>query len=120
MPFVVQIDNKVITNRFEVGEADFYIGRDTDCQLQIDDRAVSHKHAVIRLNRADDKYYLIDLDSTNGSFVNEEKVKQQVLQHEDLIRIGWTELTFIDERNLSHEETQKIHKTWIPGVFYTK
>jgi len=120
MPFIVQIDNKVITNRFEIGSGDFYIGRDMDCQLQIDDRAVSHRHAVIRLNQADGAYYLIDLDSTNGSYVNEERVREQKLQHEDLIRIGWTELTFIDERGLSHDETQKIYKTWIPGVFYTK
>lgn len=120
MPFLVQIDNKIITNRFEINKTDFYIGRDVDCQLQIDDRAVSHKHAVIRYNLDDGQFHLIDLQSTNGSFVNEEAIDDVVLQHEDLIRIGWTDLTFFDERGLSHEETQKIYKTWIPGVFYTK
>ena len=65
-------------------------------------------------------YYLQDLASTNGTQVNGEAVSRQKLNHDDVIRIGWVNFKFIDETKVDSEQTAKIHKSWIPGVYYTR
>jgi len=34
--------------------------------------------------------------------------------------VGWASFKFIDETKADPNKTAKIHKSWIPGVFYTK
>jgi len=65
-------------------------------------------------------YFIQDLGSTNGTFVNEKKIDQQQLHHNDTIRIGLNVFTFIDENEQDLERTSEIKKSWIPGVYYTK
>ena len=62
------------------------IGRNPDNDILIDNLAVSDRHA--RIIRGSDGYVLQDLDSTNGTFVNEKKVGQIALQAKDAIDIG--------------------------------
>jgi pSer/pThr/pTyr-binding forkhead associated (FHA) protein len=66
------------------------------------------------------EYYLEDQNSTNGTFLNDQKTTRQKLTHEDIIRVGWVSFKFIDETKADPDQTAKIHKSWIPGVFYTK
>ncbi len=123
MAMIIQTVDGVVTNKFDISPPALTFGRSTDNQVQIDDLAVSTKHAQI-IGETDDKnkttYFLIDLDSTNGSFVNEAKVKKQQLHHKDTLRIGWNMFTFIDKNEVDLEKTSKIKKSWIPGVYYTK
>jgi hypothetical protein len=37
-----------------------------------------------------------------------------------LIRIGWNNFKFIDEAQADPNQTAKIKKSWIPGVYYTE
>ena len=62
------------------------IGRNPDNDILIDNLAVSDRHA--RIIRGADGYVLQDLDSTNGTFVNEKKINQVALQKNDTIDIG--------------------------------
>ena len=64
-------------------------------------------------------YHVRDLQSTNGTFVNEEPVTRRQLHSRDVIRIGWSYFEFVDEQ-AALERTTKIRKTWIPGVFVSK
>jgi FHA domain/Domain of unknown function (DUF1707) len=50
------------------GVADRVIGRSEDCDLVVRDRSVSREHAALR--RGSDGWYIADLGSTNGTFVN--------------------------------------------------
>jgi pSer/pThr/pTyr-binding forkhead associated (FHA) protein len=68
------------------------IGRDQDCDISIDNVAVSRKHASISLS--DGEYVLEDLQSGNGTFVNGEKVVTHVLQTGDAFLIGKYSLLF--------------------------
>lgn len=62
------------------------IGRHEKNNIQIDNLAVSSLHA--RIVREDDKYYIEDLDSTNGTFLNEAPVKREQLKDTDAVTIG--------------------------------
>ena len=77
------------------------IGRMEDNDVVVDNLAVSRHHA--RLVREKDKYYLEDLSSHNGTFVNDERIIKCELNEGDNILIGKHILTFIREI----EEDQK-------------
>ena len=68
------------------------IGRKTSNDIVIDNLAVSGSHA--RIESVSTTFVLRDLDSTNGTFVNEDKVSLHNLRHRDVIFIGKHELIF--------------------------
>ncbi|MCG6886487.1 MAG: FHA domain-containing protein [Proteobacteria bacterium] len=101
------------------------IGRDPANDISIDDDLVSKEHAVLEvaLSQSDEsklEYYLQDLDSTNHTYVNDERITLFRLNNGDMIRIGMTNFRFVDEENGNLEETAKLHKTWIPGLYLKK
>jgi hypothetical protein len=68
------------------------IGRSSETDLPLDDTGVSRRHAEIR--RTPHGYELVDLGSTNGSFVNGERVSAVALTDGSLITIGRTRIVF--------------------------
>ncbi|MBM0740189.1 FHA domain-containing protein [Phormidium sp. CLA17] len=69
------------------------IGRDRKASLPIPDKRLSRRHAIVQYV-ADKGFFLMDLDSTNGTFVNNEPVRRPVLLKDgDRIRLG--SLSFI-------------------------
>ena len=123
MAMIVQTVEGVVTNKFDIEQSALKFGRTADNQVQIDDMAVSNEHAQITCKTSDQgeiTYFLEDLGSTNGTFVNEAKIEKQLLRHSDSLRIGWNIFTFIDENEVNFEKTREIKKSWIPGVYYTK
>lgn len=120
---IIQTVDGVVSNKFEIKQSALKFGRTSDNQIQIDDLAVSNEHAQITLeknNQGETAYFLEDLGSTNGSFVNEIKIEKKQLHHKDTLRIGWNMFTFIDENEVNLEKTSEIKKSWIPGVYFTK
>jgi pSer/pThr/pTyr-binding forkhead associated (FHA) protein len=123
MATIIQTVDGVVANRFDIKNTALTFGRTPANQVQIDDLAVSNEHAQV-ISETNDKgetvYFLEDLGSTNGSFINETKIDRQQLHHKDTLRIGWNIFTFIDEKEVNHEKTSKIKKSWIPGVYFSK
>jgi pSer/pThr/pTyr-binding forkhead associated (FHA) protein len=68
------------------------IGREDDNSIRLEDTKVSRHHAVVRPR--DGKWFLEDLDSTNGVFVNGAKVKEAELRKGDQVRVGTYDLVF--------------------------
>lgn len=68
------------------------IGRITDNDIVLPDPNVSRAHA--RVTRRGGSYIIVDLDSTNGMWVNEERVSESELDDNDVIRLGGTRLLF--------------------------
>jgi len=120
---IVQLVDGVVANRFEISNSGLTFGRTTDNQIVIDDLAVSSEHARLTPLTAENgvvQYSLVDLHSTNGTFVNEQKVDRQLLHHKDIIRVGWNSFTFINEDEVDLEKTTKVKKSWIPGIYYSE
>ena len=125
MAILVQITDGKAGLRFSLDQAQTRIGRDPENEVSIDDELVSKIHAIIEAVPSPEvagqvDYYLQDQNSTNKTFVNDEQVSLRKLKHDDVIRIGMNNFQFIEQSSEDLEETAKLHKSWIPGVFYTK
>ena len=66
------------------------IGREHDNNIEIKDPEVARYHA--RITRQRDQYVVEDLNSSTGTWVNEQRTQRAVLTHGDVIRLGQTEL----------------------------
>ena len=71
------------------------IGRMNDCTIQLREPHASRRHAEI-FTRADG-WYIIDLDTRNGTLVNGEQVHERRLLPGDVVTIGKATLTFLDQ-----------------------
>ena len=71
------------------------LGRHPEQHVQILDRVVSKEHALITFS--DGAYWLQDMNSRNGTYVNEQRLTgKQRLQHDDTIMLGSTQCRFIE------------------------
>ena len=93
-----------IVNRFGVvrlmplAKSVFTIGRKAENDLQLLSDTISRQHAEILYEN--DSYYLVDVGSKRGTFVNDQRVERCELQHLDSIRVGGDEdqqITFLDD-----------------------
>jgi signal transduction histidine kinase len=92
--------------RFDVRGESFTLGRDATNRVQLNDSEISRRHAEIR--RTDDGILVADLASSNGTFVNTEKITERLLKNGDRVQIGRTLLLFSDaddrsSASISHE-----------------
>lgn len=80
--------------KYKLGERNLTIGRDQGNLIQIIDDLVSRRHAMIKWENG--KYRIIDLQSKNGTMVNNSNVHEKILSHKDLLKIGGSVLEFED------------------------
>jgi hypothetical protein len=66
--------------------AELTLGRSSDCELVFGDDTVSRHHA--RLELRDGRWFLVDLDSSNGTLVNGRRVHDVEVRAGDRIRLG--------------------------------
>ncbi len=72
MAILTSASDSVVKQRFHLEEAKVTIGRHPACDLHIDDGSVSRMHAMVDFR--DDAYFVEDLDSRNGTFLNDAKI----------------------------------------------
>ena len=79
---------------FRIRDGQNIIGSAPDADVVLHDTAISGKHASLRYK--DLKFFLTDLDSTNGTFLNEatDPIAREELKDNDTIRIGEVLLKF--------------------------
>lgn len=81
---------------FELKQPSVTIGRgEGDNTYQLAHPSVSTRHAEFRLEGGD--YRLIDLGSTNGTRVNDERISETVLRNQDIVMLGNMLLTYESE-----------------------
>jgi pSer/pThr/pTyr-binding forkhead associated (FHA) protein len=72
-PRLAAITGRLKGGTFTIDEASLVIGRETAANLCIADASVSRRHSVIEKN--DNAFVITDLESLNGTFVNDVPVK---------------------------------------------
>ncbi|MGC6493289.1 MAG: FHA domain-containing protein [Myxococcota bacterium] len=80
------------------------LGRSEDQDLPLADPGASRAHGVVE--RRGDHWFLVDNQSANGLFVNEERVTEHRLTHGDEVRVGQTRMRFVVDQPPS--DTQPI------------
>jgi pSer/pThr/pTyr-binding forkhead associated (FHA) protein len=113
MSLLAQLIDDVVVNRIDLNKS-MTIGRHKDNDIHVDEAAVSSHHAriVIEKNPYLENHYDVfveDLDSTNGTFVNDMLVKNRMrLNNNDVIRIAWNSFKYIDDAENALEKTAHI------------
>ena len=95
MPKIIVKFNEAVIREVPLDREQFTIGRKPDNDVVIDNPAVSGHHA--KLSRVQAVYFLEDLGSTNGTFVNEKKIDKRQLKDGDRVTIGKHVLLYEDE-----------------------
>jgi pSer/pThr/pTyr-binding forkhead associated (FHA) protein len=100
----------VINNQvFPLSKKVTAIGRNLENDLVIQDYLVSRSHAEIRLEK--DKYYLYDLDSTGGTFLNQKKISKSLLYSGDIILLSSVPVMFVENTTSLGVPTEEKTKT---------
>lgn len=86
--------NDNVVGEFELDQESIVIGRRPESDIQIDNLAVSGRHA--RIMTIAGESFLEDLGSTNGTFVNGKQIKKHPLSDGDLVTIGKHSLRYAD------------------------
>ena len=82
------------------------LGRDSSNFIQVHDTEVSRRHAEIR--REGDAFTVVDLGSSNGTFVNGERVERHALANGDRLQVGSTLILFTDPGDVPEDLSDKI------------
>jgi len=108
MPRLILMFNKQVIREYPFLKDSITVGRAEDNTVVIDNLAVSSYHA--RIDRAGTDFILTDLQSTNGTFINENRVVTHKLAHGDNVSIGKHILLFVGEKGKaeSEESDQKM------------
>jgi len=96
-------------HRLVLGDAPIDVGRGSAAGLILDADSVSRKHA--RIERFGGGHKIVDLGSTNGTYVNGIKIKEHILTDGDRIGIGKALLKYMAGGNIEgayHEEVQRL------------
>jgi len=80
----------------------FTLGRSVECDLPIENIAVSRRHCTI--TRIADDFRLDDLQSHNGTFINGSKIESQTLKHGDRIDLGNLQAMFLIQESEENYE----------------
>ncbi|MBV9462740.1 MAG: FHA domain-containing protein [Verrucomicrobiae bacterium] len=92
MAKLVVVSEALASKVFELTEDKLTIGRLPDNSIRLEDASVSGHHAVLSMNQ--DEYSVRDLNSTNGTRVNGQKVVEAKLLNGDILTLGHIELRY--------------------------
>ena len=94
MARLILMFNKQVIKEYPLLKDSITIGRNEDNIIAVDNLAVSGYHA--RVDPAGSDFIATDLQSTNGTFVNDKKIASRKLSHGDNLIIGKHVLLFVD------------------------
>jgi diguanylate cyclase (GGDEF)-like protein len=97
--------------RYTLSDSPVVLGRGNDCDIRINDHSVSRRHA--RIQPAADGYFAVDLQSTNGTFVNDVPASMCRLEDGDYLRVGNCIYRFLAGGNVEAEYHEEIYRLTI-------
>ncbi len=102
MPSLFVIRGNDQGTRFDLEGEAISLGRETSNAVQLHDTEVSRQHA--EFHRADNGYLLLDLNSSNGTFVNGKRVQRHRLATGDQVQMGSTLMLYTSPPEESLED----------------
>ncbi|MDD3663336.1 MAG: GGDEF domain-containing protein [Candidatus Pacebacteria bacterium] len=99
-----------------------FVGRDPSLDIVVQEESISRRHAELIYDG--NNLQIIDLDSTNGTYVNDEKIKTKIISKEDLIRFGNIMFKYLPHGNIEsvfHDELHNLaHIDGLTGCYNRK
>ena len=84
---------------FYIASEEFNVGRSADCDLLLSENTISANHA--KIVKSGTKYELYDLNSTNGTYVNDERISRKELRSDDVIKFDVYEFRYINASDVA-------------------
>ena len=97
-----------IGRRIPLVNSQYIVGRDSDAGLVVSRSSVSRSHARLFVDD-DGNWWVEDLNSTNGTFVNESRIRAQQLNDSDQVRFGDAIYKFLAGSNIESAYHEAIH-----------
>lgn len=91
---LITLDGKLL-QEYELKQRSVIIGRKHDSDVRLPAKAISRRHAQVFSVLGD--FYLLDLNSRNGTFVNAKRIEKHLLQDGDVINIANYQLQYVDK-----------------------
>lgn len=104
LTILLKFNDKVLKT-IETDKEVVSIGRNVNNDIQIDNLSVSKNHAQI--TRDKDSYRVEDLNSTNGTYLNEKMVSKAELKHKDVITVGKHTLEILMDKLYTIESSRE-------------
>lgn len=102
--------NDAVLKTIETDKEVITIGRNVKNDIQIDNLSVSKQHA--RIVKRQGKYFIEDMKSTNGTYLNEKKIAKKKLANNDVITIGkHTLLAILEKKPVESSQQDMINDT---------
>ncbi len=102
--------NNAVLKTIETDKEIITIGRNVKNDIQIDNLSVSKQHA--RIVKHQGHYFIEDMKSTNGTYLNEKKITKQKLTNNDVITIGKHTLqAILDKKPVESSQQDMINDT---------
>ena len=116
MRILLMINNTVL-KEYIIEQIEIIIGRDSGSDIQIDNIGVSREHARItkehsRITKGPGDYFVEDMGSQNGTFVNGQKVSKKLLNTGDEITVGKYFLNIHFEDDSATAKNMKIDEVY--------
>ena len=101
MPKLLLKFNAAVIKEIAMEKESISIGRKPDNDIVIDNPAISGHHCKLTMEGGG--YYVEDLESTNGTFVNEKRIKKSGLHHNDVVGVAKHAVVFLNEAEVAAE-----------------
>ena len=106
-PRLTAISGRLKGNVFTIEDLPVVIGRDRTATLCIADASISRRHSQIE--KENEQFVITDLESLNGTFINDVPVKRRQLQHGDRVRIGDSQFLFLMHDGDVNSKSSEVH-----------
>lgn len=118
-PLLVVMHGSLLGMTYAIRDEVIAIGRTANLDIPIDDENVSRRHAEITFDGSSVK--IKDLDSTNGTFVNSQRITDTILHDGDLILIGRVLFKFIRSSSIENRFFDQMYALattdFLTGIF---
>lgn len=102
------MDSPEVGCRFDLIGDELIIGRSSDADIQVDRESVSRRHA--RLSHVDAGWLVADLQSTNGTYINDEQVRERQLTDGDYLKIGNAIFRYFSGPSIVSMVQEELHR----------